>query len=177
MALSIRFASSSPIRTLFPGIIGAPVKSIELHVNISRESLRRTLRQDVEGDLVQIDVFGDRLRNVLLIGPGQGDELPEEPFKAIDRTIHFVKGGLARWRLRSQASHEIEMRPQYRQRRSHLVGGIGGESAHQFNGQIQSLQQRVYGKRGRQGFLRHPGKVERTEIWAAVNTRAHQFPA
>ena len=159
-----------------PGDHRAPVKSIELHVNIPRESLRRTLRQDVEGDLVQIDVFGDRLRNVLLIGPRQGDELPEQPFKAIDRIIHFVKGGLARWRLRSQASHEIEMRPQYRQRRSHLVGGIGGESAHQFNGQIQSLQQRIYGKSRRQGFLRHPGKVERTEIWAAVNTPGINFP-
>ena len=49
----------------------APVKSIELYIDISRESLWCTLRQDVEGDLVQIDVFDDRLRNVLLIGPGQ----------------------------------------------------------------------------------------------------------
>ena len=67
------------------------------------------------------------------------------------------------------------MRPQYRQGRSHLMRGIGGESAHQFNRQIQSLQQRVYGERRRQGFLRHPGKIERTEIWTALNTARVDF--
>ena len=39
------------------------VKSIELDVDIARESLGRTLRQDIEGDLVQVDIFGGRLRN------------------------------------------------------------------------------------------------------------------
>ena len=53
--------------------------------------------------------------------------------------------------------------------------GIGGESAHQFNCQIQPLQQRIYRERRRQGFLRHPGKVERTEIWAALNTARVDF--
>ena len=141
-----------------PGDHRAPVKSIELHVDIPRESLWRTLRQDVERDLVQVDVLDDRLRNVLFIGPRQRNELPEKPFKAVDRIVNFVKGGLARRRLRAQAPHEIEMRPQYRQGRSHLVGGVGGEPAHQFNCQIQSLQQRIYGECRRQGFLRHPGQ-------------------
>ena len=153
----------------------APVKSIKLHVDIPRERLWRTLRQDIESDLVQVDVFGDRLRDVLLIGPGQRDELPEQPFKAVDRIIHLVEGRLARRRLRPQAPHQIEMRPQYRQRRSHLVGGIGSEPTHQFNCQIQPLQQRIYGERWRQRFLRHPGKVERTEIWAAMNPAGVNF--
>ena len=175
MALSIRFASNSPIRTLFPGDHRAPVKSIELDVDIPRESLWRTLRQDIEGDLVQVDVLDGRLRNVLLIGPGQRHELPEKPFKAVDRIIDLVKGRLARRRVRAQASHQIEMRPQYRQWRSHLMRGIGGESAHQFNRQIQSLQQRIHCDRRRQGFLRHPGQIERTEIWTALNTARVDF--
>jgi hypothetical protein len=43
-----------------PGNDSAPVKSIKLYIDIPRESLWRTLRQDIESDLIQIDVFGDR---------------------------------------------------------------------------------------------------------------------
>jgi hypothetical protein len=53
--------------------------------------------------------------------------------------------------------------------------GIGGESAHQFNGQTQPLQQGVYGQRRRQGFLRHPGQIERAEIWATLDTTRVDF--
>src|SRR5438270_2842989 len=38
------------------------VKSIELDVDIACESLWRTLRQDIEGDLVQVNVLRGRLR-------------------------------------------------------------------------------------------------------------------
>ena len=108
-------------------------------------SIRRISLEGYAESLV--DVLGGRLRNVLLIGPSQSYELPEQPFKAGYCVIYLVKGRLACRRLRPQASHQIKMRPQYRQWRSHLMRGIGGESAHQFNGQIQPLQQGIYRER------------------------------
>src|SRR5258707_3839609 len=86
-----------------PGNDSVTVKSIEVDVDIAREGLWRALRQDIEGDLVQVDVLGGRLRNVLLIGPSQSYELPEQPFKAGYCVIYLVKGRLACRRLRPQA--------------------------------------------------------------------------
>src|SRR5437016_5921676 len=67
------------------------------------------------------------------------------------------------------------MGPQYRQGRSYLVGSISRESAHQFDCHFQSLQQGIYGDRRRQSLLRHPGKIERTEIWTALNSTRVDF--
>src|SRR5947209_18584351 len=70
----------------------ASITSIELYVDIPGERLWRALRQDVEGDLVQVDLFDSRLRNILFIGPGQRNELSEKPFKAVDRIVDFIEG-------------------------------------------------------------------------------------
>ena len=111
----------------------------------------------------------------LFVDPGQGNELPEQPFEAVDRVIHFVEGRLARRGLRAQTPHQIEMRPQDRQRRPHLMGSVGGESAYQFDRQIQTLQQRVDRNRRREGFLWHPRQIERTEIRATLDTPRVDF--
>jgi hypothetical protein len=54
--------------------------------------------------------FEQLLDSLVVIGPGQRNELPEQPFKAVDRIIHFVKSGMARRRIGPQAPDEIEMR-------------------------------------------------------------------
>jgi len=124
--------------------------------SISRaNSLWRALRQDVEGNLVQINVLDDRLRGYCS-RPEQGNSLPES-LQGGYRVIHFVSADWPR-AFPNPGAAQIQC-VRISPAALHLMGGIrrGGETGAPAQSPVQPLQQEFTAICRRESFLRQPG--------------------
>ena len=137
------------------------VGGIQLQFHARLDRLTDAAADDAHRDFAQVDAF-QRRRDAGFLGTGQREQLHQQPFEPGDRGGDFVQRTVAV--IRRAAAGECDLHFQDRQRRAHLVRGVGGEAARRRRRGVELRQHPVERLGKRAQFERQGACVDRRQV-------------